>query len=75
MNNNIYLIIGKNIKKYRRLKKITQKELSIKTGYSISYIKKIESNLNYRNFSIKALSNISKALDIDIKNLFFDKDI
>ena len=51
-NYQIYYIVGKNIKKYRQEKKITQKELARKCGYSYSYIKKIEGRESPKNFSL-----------------------
>ena len=71
----IYEIIAENIKKYRRLKKLTQKELALKSGYSYSFIRKIESKKCKKNFSIMTIYNISKALNINIKCLFNKDDI
>lgn len=74
-NYQIYYIVGKNVKKYRQEKKITQQELAKKCGYSNSYIKKIEGKGSPKNFSLLTIYNISKALDIDIKCLFEGSDI
>ncbi len=74
-NYQIYSLVGANIKKYRQKNKLTQQELAIKSGYSYSYIKKIEGKYSPKNFSILTLYNISKALDIDIKCLFDEKNI
>lgn len=74
-NYQIYLVISHNIKKYRRLKGITQHELSARTGYSYSYIRKIEGPNCPKNFSILTLYNIAMSLDISIKCLFDDNDI
>lgn len=71
--NNIYVIVSKNIIKYRKLKKLTQKELAQKCGYSYAYIRRIEGPKCSKTFSILTLQNISQALGIDIKNLF-EKD-
>jgi len=74
-NYKIYYIIGKNIKKYRKIKGVSQRELSLRTGYSYSYIRKIEGPNCKKNFSILTLYNISQSLDINIKCLFDDDDI
>ena len=74
-NYQIYLIISNNIKRYRKLKGITQHELSLRTGYSYSYIRKIEGPNCPKNFSILTLYNIAKSLDINIQCLFEDDDI
>lgn len=74
-NYQIYLVISNNIKKYRKLNGITQHELSKRTGYSYSYIRKIEGPNCPKNFSILTLYNIAKSLDINIQCLFEDDSI
>ena len=74
-NYQIYSVISDNIKKYRKKKGITQQELSLKTGYSYSYIRKIEGPNCPKNFSVLTLYNIAKTLDISIMCLFEDNDI
>jgi len=74
-NEDICKIIAKNIRKYRKLKGITQKQLADITGYSYAYIRRVES-MNYNNnYSILTLYNICIALDIEISSLFDNKDI
>lgn len=72
---NIYIIVSKNIRKYRKQKNLTQKELSIKTGYSYAYIRRIEGPKCSKNFSILTIYNIAKALDISISSIFESNDI
>ena len=74
MNNkeNIYNIIGKNIKKYRKLKGWTQKELADKAMASDSLIAKLES-VTYQTISIDNLEHIADVLEVDIRK-FFDRD-
>jgi len=74
-NYQIYLIVGRNIKKHRKLKGLTQHELSLKTGYSYSYIRKIEGPNCPKNFSLLTLYIIAQSLDINIQCLFEDNDI
>lgn len=69
---NIYNKIGKNIKKYRLKKGLTQRELADKLLLSESFIAKLES-ITYQSISIDTLEQISKALDTNITN-FFDED-
>lgn len=71
----IYILIAKNLKKQRKKKKITQKELAKKTGYSYAYIRRIEAPKCSKNFSILTLYNISKALNINISSLFEEDNI
>lgn len=70
----IYEQVSTNIKKYRKLKKISTKELALKTGYSHAYIRRLESH-SKKNFSILTIAVIANALNIDIKCLFDKVDI
>lgn len=70
--NNIYNIIGKNIKKYRIKKGLKQRELAEKLYLSDSFIAKLES-VTYQSISIDTLEDIANLLDTDIRN-FFDRD-
>ena len=63
----IYELIAKNIKHYRKERKMTQAE---KTEYSHEFIRRIEAPNSKKNFSIDAVSNIANALNIDIELLF-----
>ena len=45
----IYYLVGQNIKKQRKLKGLTQLELSKKTFYSYEFVRKIESRSACRN--------------------------
>lgn len=69
---NIYNIIGKNIKKYRKLKGMTQRELAERLLLSDSFIGKLES-ITYQTISIDTLEQIAAVLDTNIKN-FFDEE-
>lgn len=69
MDNNIYQLVRSNIKFYRKQNKMSQSELSEKTGYSYEYIRKLESNKYYGGLSLESLSNISKALNVPISKL------
>ena len=67
----IYYLVGQNIKKQRKLKGLTQKRLSEMTFYSYEFIRKIESKSACRNtFSLDTVAKIANALNIDIKILF-----
>lgn len=70
----LYTIIGKNVKYYREKKNLTQEDLSKELGYkSISTISCSE--IYYKKkvkFNIKQLYKISNMLDIPIE-LFFIK--
>ena len=65
----IYKIVSKNIKKYRKLKGLTQEGLADLIPYSYSTVISIEGN--YRNnFSLAVVNSIANALDIKVYLLF-----
>jgi len=65
-----YLILIKNIKKYRKINNLTQEELAEKTDLSSSYIKQIESSRDFKNITLNTLFKIAKALNVETKDLF-----
>ena len=71
----IYKIIAKNIKKYRLYKHLTQEELAKASGYSYSFIRKLEGPNSPKNFSIQTLYELACTLNVDIKKLFEGTDI
>ena len=73
--NDIYLIISNNIRKYRLANNMTQRELAFKSGYSYSYIRRMEGPKCAKSFSIQTLENIAITLNIDIENLFEKNNI
>ena len=71
MEQDIYFLVGQNIKKQRKLKKMTQLQLANKSYFSYEFIRKIESKSACRNtFSLDTVDKIAKVLDIDIRLLF-----
>ena len=68
--NNLQLMIARNVKKYRKLKNMTQKDLAIKCGLSYSYIRRIEGRNTSKSFSLHTLYLIARALDIEVLELF-----
>lgn len=71
MEEDIYFLVGQNIKKQRKLKHMTQLQLANKSYFSYEFIRKIESKSACRNtFSLDTVYIISKVLDIDIRLLF-----
>lgn len=70
-NTNLYQIIAQNIKKQRQLKGWTQVKLAMESNISVEYLKKIETKSGCtKQFSIDTIEKISKALEIDPKELF-----
>ena len=70
MTNSTTQIVQKNIKKYRKLKGLTQLKLSLLAGVSKEYITSIE--LGKRTPSIKRLDMIANVLKIDIYKFFIN---
>jgi len=70
-NNNIYYIVGKNIKKYRKLKGLKQAELAEMCNLSVGFISDLESN-TFRTISLNTLYLIAKMLDVNVMYLLED---
>lgn len=70
MQQNIYRMIGKNVKKYRLKNKLSSLALAELTGYSHEFIRSIESPKSTKGFSIEAIYQIAKALKIKMAYLF-----
>lgn len=65
----IYVIAGKNLKKLRKKKGITQAELANLINYDSGTISNVENN-SFQTFSLEFLYLISKQLDIPMKEFF-----
>ncbi|MBQ2872608.1 MAG: helix-turn-helix transcriptional regulator [Bacilli bacterium] len=71
MGNNLYYIVAQNIKKQRKLKGWTQVKLSLMSGISYDYLKKIETKSGCtKQFSLDTIQKIALALDVDVLELF-----
>ena len=68
----IYKLIGQNIKKYRKMQKITQEQLAMKANLSYGFIKNLETKNVYATISIETLSVIANCLNVPIVKLFED---
>lgn len=71
--NSQYTIFSDNVKFYRKQSKLTQEQLAELADLSISYVKQIESNNEYKNISLTTILKISKALDIGVTTLFYHR--
>ena len=74
----LYTIIGKNIRYYRKLyslnkKELTQESLAEIANVSTSLIGNLESKKTYQGISIYNLYKISKILEVPIENFFIDR--
>jgi len=66
--NYVYDFIGKNIRKYRKQKGWTQKQLSEKSTYSKQFISNIENNV-HQTFSLGTLWTLSQVLEVELSEL------
>lgn len=69
-NVNIYDTVRFNIRKYRRMAKITQQELADLADLSHGYIRDIESIKMGITFSLDAVEKIANALNRKVKDFF-----
>lgn len=72
-NKYIYVIVGKNIKRIRKEKGLTQVQLADLVGYNDGTIANIE-NSSYQTFSLKFIYVISKMLNVPIEEFFKNID-
>lgn len=61
-------MLGKNIKKIRQQKKLSQEKLARLTDISLNTLTKIESGFTKRP-SVQTIHKIAKALEVSIENL------
>lgn len=72
-NKYIYVIVGKNIKRIRKEKCLTQVQLADLIQYNEGTIANIE-NSSYQTFSLEFLYVISKKLNVPMVEFFKDID-
>ena len=70
-NNNkyIYVVVGKNIKRIRKAKGLTQVQLADLIQYNEGTIANIENN-SFQTFSLEFLYIISKKLNVPMEEFF-----
>jgi len=68
-NKYIYVIVGKNIRRIRKEKGLTQVQLADLIGYNEGTIANIE-NSSFQTFSLEFIYVISKALNIPMAEFF-----
>ena len=72
--NYVYYLVGQNLKKIRKQKHLTQRQLADLCHYSEGFIMNIESSKYYQTFSLGTLWKFADVLNINIKELFNDLD-
>ena len=67
----IHQRIGENVAKFRKIKKMSQLDLSLKLGHkSVSIIASAERFYNKKHFNIEHLIKIAHILEVDISEFF-----
>ena len=64
-----FISLGNHIKNLRNIRKLTVKELSLKTGISARYLQKIEKGIAYGVLFDKHLCKIANSLQVKISEL------
>ena len=72
--NYVYGFVGKNIKKFRKMRGLTQDELAELVNYSPSFIANIESS-THQTFSLGALWRIASALGVSLHEICYDNNL
>ena len=68
-DDDIYNTIRRNIKKYRKEKGLTSAQLAEMVDLSHDFIRQIESEKVWNNFSVETFYKISVALDVSLDKL------
>lgn len=71
--NYVYHYVGKNIRKFRKMRGMTQEELAEKSTYSKQFISNMENN-THQTFSLGTIWRLSQVLDIEMYKFFIDDD-
>ena len=68
------LIVRKNIKKYRLMRKYTLQELAALTGLTHGYVRDLECLSIDKTPLLETIGKFADALEIDIRQLFDDSN-
>ena len=72
---NLSIIVRKNIKKYRLMRKYTLQELADLTGLTHGYVRDLECLSIDKTPLLETIGKFADALEIDIRQLFDDINI
>ena len=72
---NLSLIVRKNIRKYRKMRKYTLQGLADLTGLTHGYVRDLECLTIDKTPLLETIGKFADALEIDIRQLFDDTDI
>lgn len=70
---NLRILFGKNLRKIRRRKDLTQEKLAEALGVSVEFISNMERGVNAPSF--ETIEKIAQAFDLSVSQLFdFDEE-
>lgn len=67
-------VVARNIRKYRKMRGLTQEQLSLYADRSFEFIRRIESEQGKRGFSVETLWRIATVLDVPMDDFFVDDE-
>lgn len=68
-NPNIKKVIASNIRKYRKMRGLTQEKLALYTELSYDFIRRIETSGGKSGFSVETLYKIATVLEVSMDEL------
>lgn len=72
--NYIYYLVGKNLKKYRKISNYTQESLARATNYSAQFIANLESPKTHQTVSLGTLYAFARILKIPVSKLLEEEN-
>lgn len=72
---NLSIVVRKNIRKYRKMRKYTLQELADLTGLTHGYVRDLECLSIDKTPLLETVGKFADALEIDIRQLFDEVDI
>lgn len=73
-NDDMYELISRNIRRYRKEANMTQEELAMKANYSYQFIRRIEAPSVKKSFSLDTVYCIARTLNKNIVDMFEEFD-
>lgn len=68
--NYVYYLVGQNLKKIRKERKLSITKMALLSNYSEGFIMNIESPNYKQTFSLGTLWKFAEVLEVDIRDLF-----
>ncbi len=68
--NYIYYLVGKNLKRLRTQKGLTQEKFAELCNYNFGFIRNIESENYFITFSLSTVWTFAKVLNVDVREFF-----